>query len=108
MELRGGGTAALLMRLRAHFRPHRVGAPPAARGHLPPAQAWRRPSPQGDADIGAGQPFTVDNIRSIRPSFGLPPKYLPTLLKAKAKRHIMAGERIAWDLVEGLETRHDN
>ena len=60
------------------------------------------------ADIGAGQPFTVDNIRSIRPSFGIPPKYLPTLLKAKAKRHIMAGERIAWDLVEGLETRHDN
>ena len=60
------------------------------------------------ADIGAGQPFTVDNIRSIRPSFGIPPKYLPSLLKAKAKRNIMAGERIAWDLVEGLETRHDN
>ena len=60
------------------------------------------------ADIAAGQPFTVDNIRSIRPCFGLPPKYLPTLLKAKAKHDIKAGERIAWDLVDGLEARYDN
>ena len=54
------------------------------------------------ADIAIGGPFTMDNVRSIRPSFGLPPKHLPKILKCRAARDILAGERISWDIIEGL------
>ena len=42
-------------------------------------------------DVVAGEPFTNENVRSIRPSFGLPPaRYSDTLTK-KAKINIRAG-----------------
>lgn len=42
-------------------------------------------------DIKEGELFTEENIRSIRPGFGLPPKYLKDLLGKKAKRDIKRG-----------------
>jgi len=42
-------------------------------------------------NIKAGESFTEKNIRSIRPGFGLPPKYLNELLTKKAKRDIQRG-----------------
>lgn len=45
-------------------------------------------------DIKKGDYFTSDNIRSIRPNNGLPPKYLPYLLGKKSKRDIGYGEPI--------------
>ena len=42
-------------------------------------------------DIVAGEILTEENIRSIRPANGLPPKYLKTILGKKAKRNIERG-----------------
>ena len=55
------------------------------------------------ADVNAGDMLTIDNVRSIRPCYGMAPKHLPSILGRKAKRDIMAGERMSWDLVEGGE-----
>jgi pseudaminic acid synthase len=50
-------------------------------------------------DIEAGEEFTSENIRVIRPGFGLPPKELPKLLGRRASRRIGRGTRLSWDLV---------
>ncbi len=42
-------------------------------------------------DIKAGEIFTEENIRSIRPGFGLHPKYLKEVLGKKSKRDIKKG-----------------
>lgn len=52
-------------------------------------------------DLRAGEPFTADNVRSIRPGQGLPPKHLPEILKRRAARDIPRGTPLAWDLVGG-------
>ena len=53
------------------------------------------------ADIAAGEAFTADNVRSIRPGFGLPPKHLPALLGRRAARAIARGTPLSGELVEG-------
>lgn len=49
------------------------------------------------ADIAAGAELTKQNIRSIRPGFGLAPKYLPDVLGRRAARPLKRGEPLAWD-----------
>jgi pseudaminic acid synthase len=51
-------------------------------------------------DMKAGEIFTEDNVRSIRPSDGLAPKYLKEVLGKKAGRTIERGEPLSWDMVE--------
>ena len=46
-------------------------------------------------DIKKNEIITIDNVKSIRPSFGLHPKYLEKIIKKKAKVYIKAGERIS-------------
>lgn len=53
------------------------------------------------ADVKAGEPFTPDNVRSIRPARGLPPKYLPAVLGLRAARDIRTGTPLTWDLIGG-------
>lgn len=53
------------------------------------------------SDIAAGEPFTRDNVRSIRPSNGLAPKHLPQVLQSTAAVAIERGTPIAWELVKG-------
>ncbi len=48
-------------------------------------------------DIKAGEAFTEDNIRSVRPACGLPPKYFHQILGRKAKSDLAAGTALAWD-----------
>lgn len=51
------------------------------------------------ADVAEGEPFTSANVRSIRPSDGLHPRYLPQILGRSATRKISAGTPLDWDLV---------
>ena len=69
----------------------------------------RAPSEAGNArfrrslyvvrDIAAGEVFTAENLRSIRPGLGLPPKHLPDLLGRRAQGAIRRGTPMSWDLV---------
>lgn len=47
------------------------------------------------ADIPKGGTFTTDNIRSIRPGYGLPPKMLKSLLGKKAKKAFRRGDPLS-------------
>ncbi|ERP30821.1 pseudaminic acid synthase [Chitinivibrio alkaliphilus] len=49
------------------------------------------------ADMAAGDIFTTENIRSIRPGTGLSPKYLPELLGKKATTAIPRGTPLSWN-----------
>jgi len=51
------------------------------------------------ADIAPGKPLTRDNVRSIRPGFGLAPRELPALLGRTAKVAIPRGTPLAWELI---------
>jgi pseudaminic acid synthase len=48
-------------------------------------------------EIKAGEPFTDENVRSIRPGYGLHPKYLREILGKKAKTDIKRGAPLSWD-----------
>jgi pseudaminic acid synthase len=50
-------------------------------------------------DIAAGETITEENVRSIRPGYGLAPKHLPEILGRKAKRGIPRGTPISRDLL---------
>jgi N-acetylneuraminate synthase len=54
-------------------------------------------------DMAAGEPFTPDNLRSIRPGFGLAPKHLPAILGKRAARTLKRGTALAWDMVAEQE-----
>ncbi len=56
-------------------------------------------------DIAQGEAFTEENIRSIRPGHGLPPKHYEEILGSKAKRALARGEALQWPDIEGMETR---
>lgn len=47
--------------------------------------------------IETGEPFTAENIRSVRPSDGVAPKFYKKLLQTNAKRRILYGEPIVED-----------
>lgn len=50
-------------------------------------------------DMRAGEEFTRDNIRCIRPGYGLTPRYLKKILGKKASRYIERGTALSLDLV---------
>lgn len=51
-------------------------------------------------DIKAGEKFTEENVRSVRPGFGLHPKYLPDVLGETAARDLEMGERFSVDMIK--------
>lgn len=49
-------------------------------------------------DMKAGEIFSEDNVRAIRPGLGLPTKYFPMVLGRTARRDIPRGTGLSWDL----------
>lgn len=50
-------------------------------------------------DLKAGEVLTAENVRAIRPGFGLPTKYLELLLGRALKRDVKRGTAMSWDLI---------
>ncbi len=50
-------------------------------------------------DVKAGDPLTTDNVRAIRPGFGLPPKYLDRIIGRTASQDMKKGTALSWELL---------
>ncbi len=53
-------------------------------------------------DMEAGEVITEECLRSVRPGFGIKPKYIEGLLGKKVKRQITANTAISWDMVDHI------
>jgi pseudaminic acid synthase len=51
-------------------------------------------------DIKKGDLITSENVRSIRPGFGLHPKYTPLILGKKFNQNISKGTRMSFDFIK--------
>lgn len=50
-------------------------------------------------DLTPGELLTRENVRSIRPGYGLAPRYLPDILGRRAAKAIERGTPLIWDLI---------
>jgi pseudaminic acid synthase len=62
------------------------------------SRAFRR-SIYVSADVKAREPLTTQNIRIVRPGFGLAPKYFDTILGMHVNRDVSRGTPLSWDLL---------
>lgn len=51
-------------------------------------------------DVKAGELLTEQNVRSIRPGYGLKPKYLKEIVGQKFKYDVKKGTPVSWDLIK--------
>lgn len=51
------------------------------------------------ADLKAGDSLTGQNLRAVRPGFGLPPKYYELLLGKKVSKDVPKGTPVTWDIL---------
>lgn len=51
-------------------------------------------------DMAAGEKFSKENLRSIRPGFGLAPKHLPDFLGKVASKPVKRGTALSWDMLQ--------
>lgn len=50
-------------------------------------------------DMKAGETFTKDNIRIVRPGYGLEPKYYDVILGKQVKKDVKKGTKVSWELL---------
>jgi len=50
-------------------------------------------------DMKAGECFSRDNIRSIRPGYGLPVRFIDVVLGKKVSRDVARGTPLTWELI---------
>jgi N-acetylneuraminate synthase len=53
-------------------------------------------------DVKAGELFTHENVRSIRPGYGLHTRYLERVLGRRAARDVERGTPLTWELLTGV------
>ncbi|KAK2620032.1 pseudaminic acid synthase [Leptospira interrogans] len=51
-------------------------------------------------DMNAGDKITERNVKSIRPGYGLPPKYLDVVVGKRVSHNVFRGTPVNWDLIE--------
>ncbi len=51
-------------------------------------------------DIKKGEEITPDNVKSIRPGFGLHPKYFNTIIGKKVNQNLERGDRVSLDIID--------
>lgn len=51
------------------------------------------------ADLAPGDVLTPQNLRAVRPGYGLPPKYLDQLLGKRVSRAVKRGTPMTWELL---------
>jgi pseudaminic acid synthase len=78
-----------------------VGRPAFGRGVAEASSATFRRSLYVTADVAAWEPFTAGSVRSIRPGYGLEPRWLPLVLGRTARKDVPRGTALTWDLVGG-------
>jgi N-acetylneuraminate synthase len=52
------------------------------------------------ADVAKGERLTKDNVRAIRPGFGLAPKHLDEVIGRRAATNLTRGTALKWDMVQ--------
>lgn len=52
-------------------------------------------------DMNVGEVLSPDNVRAIRPGFGLPPKYIDIVIGKKITKPVSIGTPLTWDLIGG-------
>lgn len=57
-------------------------------------------------DIKKGEKFTKENVRSIRPGYGLAPKYYDEIIDKTAATDIERGMPLSWQVIEGLQKNY--
>ena len=50
-------------------------------------------------NVDAGESFSLENVRAIRPGLGMAPKWIDTVLQKKATKDIKRGTPLGWDLI---------
>lgn len=54
-------------------------------------------------DIKEGEKFTIENIRSVRPGFGLSPKHYNEILGKIATTDLLRGTPLSWEVIGGID-----
>jgi pseudaminic acid synthase len=54
-------------------------------------------------ELKAGQTITADAIRSIRPGFGLAPKYFKCVVGEQVLKDVFYGQPLSWDIIKKRE-----
>jgi pseudaminic acid synthase len=61
---------------------------------------WGRRSLYFSKNIKAGETVTDEHIKSVRPSYGLHPKFYDEVIGKKAKVDLEIGDRLSWEVIE--------
>ena len=51
-------------------------------------------------DLNENDIITPDNVRKIRPGYGLPPKFFKEIINKRVAKNVKRGERVTWDKIK--------